>query len=119
MPDEIELYRRQLARERSARQQAEALIEEKTLALYCESQARARSEERYRDLFDCSPLPMWVYDCETLAFLAVNQAAIEHYGYSRAEFAALTIKDIRPPDDVAELLASAAQPAPGIERAGI
>ena len=55
------------------------------------------SEARYRELFDCSPLPMWVFDLETLAFLAVNTAAIQHYGYSRQEFGALTIADLRPP----------------------
>ena len=38
------------------------------------------SETRYRHLFDANPLPMWVYDLETLKFLAVNDAAIEHYG---------------------------------------
>ena len=42
-------------------------------------------------LFEASPLPMWVYDAETLAFLAVNDAAVRHYGYSREEFLAMTI----------------------------
>jgi two-component system cell cycle sensor histidine kinase/response regulator CckA len=64
-----------------------------------------RSEQRYRMLFEASPLPMWVYDAESLAFLAVNEAAIRHYGYSRDEFLAMTIKDIRPPEDVPALLA--------------
>jgi two-component system, cell cycle sensor histidine kinase and response regulator CckA len=65
-----------------------------------------RSEERYRLLFEASPLPMWVYDAETLRFLAVNDAAIRHYGYTRQEFLAMTIKDIRPPEDVEAVLAS-------------
>ena len=56
-------------------------------------------------LFEASPTPMWVYDAESLAFLAVNDAAIRHYGYSREEFLAMTIKDIRPPEDVPRLLA--------------
>ena len=51
-------------------------------------------------LFDASPMPMWVYDAETLAFLAVNDAAVRHYGYSREEFLAMRIIDIRPPEDV-------------------
>ncbi|MBI4573411.1 MAG: PAS domain S-box protein [candidate division NC10 bacterium] len=51
------------------------------------------SEERYRLLFETNPHPMWVYDLESLAFLAVNDAAIRHYGYSRDEFLALTIRD--------------------------
>ena len=46
----------------------------------------ASSEERYRMLFEVSPLPIWVYDAETLRFLAVNEAAVRNYGYTRAEF---------------------------------
>ena len=41
------------------------------------------SEEQYRLLFESNPLAMWVYDLETLRFLAVNDAAVEQYGYSR------------------------------------
>ena len=68
------------------------------------------SEKRYRLLFESNPLPMWVYDVETLCFLAVNDAAIRHYGYSREEFLALTIKDIRPAQDVPKLIESVSQP---------
>ncbi len=59
-------------------------------------EALRSSEEQYRLLFDQNPNPMWVCDNETLAFLAVNDAAIQHYGYSRHEFLAMTIRDIRP-----------------------
>ena len=52
------------------------------------------SEEQYRLLFDSNPQPMWVYDEETLAFLAVNDAAVKHYGYSHGEFLSMTIRDI-------------------------
>ncbi|MEW5797508.1 MAG: PAS domain S-box protein [Bacteroidota bacterium] len=62
------------------------------------------SEERYRYLFKNNPLPMWVFDSETLAFLEVNDAAINHYGYSREEFLHMTIKEIRPPEEVPRLL---------------
>jgi len=62
------------------------------------------SERRYQLLFEANPRAMWVYDCETLRFLAVNEAAVRHYGYSREEFLGMTIKDIRPPEDVAKLL---------------
>lgn len=48
--------------------------------------------------------PMWIYDLETLAFLAVNDAAIRRYGYSRGEFATLTLRDIRPKEDVQMLV---------------
>lgn len=63
------------------------------------------SEERYRLLFEANPHPMWVYDVETLAFLAVNEAAVRHYGYSREEFLASTIALIRPPEDVSRIVA--------------
>ena len=48
--------------------------------------------------FDAFPLPMWVYDAETLRFLEVNRCALLHYGYTRDEFRAMTIRDIRPPE---------------------
>ena len=52
------------------------------------------SEEKYRTLFDSSPLPMWVLDRHTLEFLSVNQAAIDLYGYSREEFMQMTVRDL-------------------------
>lgn len=61
------------------------------------------SEEKYRDLFYLHPLPLWLYDTQTFAFLDVNEAAIRHYGFSREEFLAMTIKDIRPPEDLKDL----------------
>ena len=67
-------------------------------------QVLQESEERYRLLFERHPNPMWVYDSETLAFLAVNNAAIQQYGYSREEFLAMTIKDIRPSEDIPALI---------------
>ncbi len=53
--------------------------------------------------FDKFPDPMWVYDVESLRFLEVNQAAVEQYGYSRAEFLSMTIQEIRPEEDAAKL----------------
>lgn len=61
--------------------------------------------ETYRLLFEKNPLPMWVFDVKSLYFLAVNDAALAHYGYTRNEFLRMTIKDIRPPEDVPGLLA--------------
>ena len=61
------------------------------------------SEEQYRLLFELNPHPMWVFDAETLSFLAVNEAAVHHYGYSREEFLSSTITDICPPEDVPRL----------------
>jgi PAS domain S-box-containing protein len=62
------------------------------------------SEERYRLLFESTPQPIWVYDEETLAFLAVNKAAVTTYGYSREEFLSMTIDDIRSEEEVPALL---------------
>ncbi|HEV3438247.1 MAG TPA: ATP-binding protein, partial [Gemmata sp.] len=52
------------------------------------------SEERYRQLFEANPHPMWVYDAESFHFLAVNDVAVWHYGYSREQFLGMTVKDI-------------------------
>jgi PAS domain S-box-containing protein len=61
-------------------------------------QAR-EAEERRRLLFDANPQPMWIFDVETLEFLAVNDATIRHYGYSRDEFLGMTIMDVRPAEE--------------------
>lgn len=67
-----------------------------------------QSEERYRLLFESTPQAIWVYDEETLAFLAVNEAAVTTYGYTRAEFLAMTIEDIRSHEEVPALIIKAA-----------
>jgi PAS domain S-box-containing protein len=74
------------AEERKARAQAE--------------EALKQSEEGFHRLFNCNPHPTWVFDVETLRFLEVNDAAIEHYGYSRDEFLGMSITDIRPSHEV-------------------
>ncbi len=63
-------------------------------------QALREREERYRYLFDLNPSPMWVYDRDTLAFQAVNEAATRQYGYSKDEFSRMTLVDLWPEDDV-------------------
>ncbi|MET0814553.1 MAG: EAL domain-containing protein [Pseudoxanthomonas sp.] len=65
-------------------------------------QARLQAQE----LFERNPLPFWVFDLETLRFLAVNEAAVKSYGYSRQEFLQMTILDIRPPSDARDVRAS-------------
>jgi PAS domain S-box-containing protein len=62
-------------------------------------QALAASEQRYRYLFEFSPTPMWVRHRDTLRFLAVNDAAVKLYGYTRAEFLSMTTFDLRDPQD--------------------
>jgi len=61
------------------------------------------SEERYRSLFDTLPLPMWVVDRDSMRFLAVNQAAVERYGYSRDEMMGMSVLEIKLPEDRARL----------------
>lgn len=77
------------------------------------------SEERYRYLFENSPLPMWVYEIENLNFLAVNDAASSVYGYSLEEFLSKTIKDIRPEEDIPQLLEDLSKPHGRMGRADI
>jgi PAS domain S-box-containing protein len=74
-------------------------VTERTLA----EQAIRESESRYRLLFDANPHPMWVVDMETHAFLAVNKAAIGHYGYSMDEFLAMGIDRIHPSNETTKL----------------
>jgi len=64
------------------------------------------SDTTFRLLFADNPLPMWVYDLETLRFLDVNEVACHNYGYTRQEFLALTIRDIRPAEDISQVEAS-------------
>jgi len=62
------------------------------------------SEERYRLLFESTPQPIWVYNEDTLTFLAVNEAATRTYGFTRDEFLSMTINDIRPREDIPTLI---------------
>ncbi len=72
--------------------------------------ASGRAEEPfYRLLFDANPVPSWVWDSASLRFLAVNDAALRLYGYGRGEFLAMTVKDIRPAEDLPGLLKAFAQ----------
>ena len=68
--------------------------------LQAQAKALELSNQRYTNLFKLSPLPKFVFDSETLAFLDVNQAAVNHYGYSREEFLSMTLRDIRPESDI-------------------
>jgi len=74
--------------------------------------AAREGEARYRAVFEHNPLPMWVYELDSLRFLAVNAAAVAHYGYSVEEFLGMTLADIRPTEDLPALWADVA----GIDR---
>ncbi len=80
--------------------------------------AAADRPDGFRLLFANNPLPMWVYDLETLQFLEVNDAAVAQYGYSRDDFLAMRITDIRPPEDVARLLEHVALDRPRLQGSG-
>jgi len=80
-------------------------------------EALRQSEVEYRLLFDSSPIPMWVFDVETLKFLAVNEATVRHYGFSRQEFLRMTIADIRPEEDIPHLLQTTAKRIHGLQQA--
>jgi PAS domain S-box-containing protein len=88
----------------AAGSELEARVRERTGSL-------AHSEERYRVLFESNPFAVWVYDTATLSFLAVNDAAIRRYGYSRDEFLAMTLKDIGPLEEIPDLLADLTSPS--------
>ena len=78
-----------------------------------------KSEEQYRLLFESNPIPMWVFDRNTLRFLAINGAAIRQYGYTEQEFLAATIAEIRPTEDIQALLADVEKREFGLQEPGI
>ncbi|MDB5839213.1 MAG: hypothetical protein JWQ23_1165 [Herminiimonas sp.] len=82
--------------------QLEAANRKLTNEIYGRNLARAplrANEESYRFLFECNPLPLYIYDHVSLRFTAVNQAAIRQYGYSREEFLNMSTMEIRAPDE--------------------
>ncbi|MCJ9749224.1 PAS-domain containing protein [Neorhizobium sp. BETTINA12A] len=72
-------------------------------------------EASFRLLFEGNPLPMWVQDRESLQFLDVNQAALDHYGYDRDLFLSMTLLDILPPEDWERMRVAAAAAEHGRE----
>jgi PAS domain S-box-containing protein len=68
------------------------------------------------ELFNNNPIPMWVYDLDTLKFLFVNHAAVHHYGYTKEEFLSMTLKDIRPPEEIPKLEDNLSKPEKDIEK---
>jgi two-component system, cell cycle sensor histidine kinase and response regulator CckA len=75
------------------------------------------SERKYRQLFEGNPTAIFVYDAETLRFLAVNEAAVRRYGYTREEFLAMTLTDMRPEEEAVKLREILAQYRGGTARA--
>jgi PAS domain S-box-containing protein len=85
-------------------------------ALVREPLPREATHDRF--LFERNPLPMWIIDRETLRFLAVNDAAVQHYGYSREEFLAKTASEVRPRSERARLRAAVAAAPDGYYEGG-
>lgn len=85
--------------------------------------ALRRNDERFRGLFDTHPVPMYIFDRDTLRFMAVNAAAVQQYGYSESEFLEMTIRAIRPNTEVGRLEShlsrSDASPKAGRTMAGV
>lgn len=108
-----------LRRERRVREANEARIRRQAVGLEAAAQHMRESEERYRTLFESGPFPKVLYDPATFAILAVNNAAVELYGYGRDELLAMTIKDVRPPEEIDKLAAAFAQPLPDRYHAGV
>jgi PAS domain S-box-containing protein len=80
----------------------------------------AGAEHQFEAIFKRNPLPAWVFDAGTLRFLAVNRAAVRAYGYTRDEFLAMTILDVRPPDQREQLVEDVATlPRPDYEDAKV
>jgi PAS domain S-box-containing protein len=72
----------------------------------------AGAEHQFEAIFERNPLPAWVFDAESLRFLAVNHAAVEEYGYPRDQFLAMTILDLRPPEQRADVAQDVGEPKP-------
>jgi PAS domain S-box-containing protein len=98
----------------------EGFIQDISKRKAAEEELRA-SEERYRLLFDGNPVPMLVYDVETMGFLAANEAAVTQYGYSRDELMQLSLANLASPSDhdFAPFVAVRLDPRPQLVRVGI
>ena len=115
----LEVHERAVIRQAEQLERTVVELRQYTEELTHSQQILREGEERYRLLFESNPHPMWVYDQETLAFLAVNNAAVSHYGYAREEFLGMTIRDIRPAEDIPALMQKVAVSKDGLDVAGI
>ena len=81
--------------------------------------AACEAESRWALWFSANPYPVWIYDCDSLRFLRVNDAAVQAYGYSREEFLNMTLVDIRPEEDTPRFLESVSQRHEGYNTSGV
>lgn len=87
----------------SARKAIEARMADMAADLDRRTRELDRSREDFRYLFQRAPLPMWLYSPTTLSFVEVNDAAVDRYGYTRAEFLAMTVRDLHFPDQLSRM----------------
>lgn len=78
-----------------------------------------KSEKQYRRMYEGNPLPMWIYDPDTLKFVSVNKTAVDSYGYTEADFLSKTILDIRPPEDREKVVESIQKVSNRIKQSGV
>jgi diguanylate cyclase (GGDEF)-like protein/PAS domain S-box-containing protein len=81
--------------------------------------ARSICDDTFKQLFECNPLPMWVYALDDLSVLAVNEAALVQYGYCAEEFLAMRITELRPPEDWERLRRDVREPGPSLRPSGL
>jgi len=103
----------------SAGLRAQMALEQSKALLAAAEAARRAAQESNRLLFDNNPIPIYACDQRTLAFLAVNEAAVRLYGYSREEFLAMTLLDLAPPQDVPAFRHQLAGLSPGAGNCGV
>lgn len=94
-------------------------VKARTIELATALDGLRASEQHYRMLFEANPHPMWVYDVASLRFLAVNDAAVRHYGYGRAEFLGMSLMDLRAPEDAPAPREGVENPSAGDRHRGV
>jgi len=87
-------HQQSLERAQQAALQAQSALQTQMADLEATNQRLAAGEARFRSLFEANPMPMWIADQATQGFIAVNQAALTLYGYTRAEFLSLTAPEL-------------------------
>ena len=97
----------------------EALIKARTQELEQSISMIKASENQYRLLFESNPTPIYTYDQETLAFLAINEAAVLHYGYTKDDFLKMTLRDIALPEEIPAFLDKLSKWTPNTAYAGV
>jgi two-component system cell cycle sensor histidine kinase/response regulator CckA len=97
----------------------EELVKARTAELENSLSLIQASENQYRLLFDSNPTPIFTYDDTTLAFVSVNEAAVQLYGHAKAEFLKLTLRELALPEDLPLFLDKLSKLAPGAGNSGV